>query len=47
MLKKFCKWYLRWYLWDVYNDGWEDGVDQERFDPDSTKHYISNKEWIE
>jgi len=41
MIKRFCKWYLSSYLWKVYDDGWTDGVDQQRVLPESTLHYIT------
>jgi hypothetical protein len=41
MIKRFCKWYLSSYLWDVYNDGWTDGVDQQRVFPESTLHHVT------
>ena len=41
MITRFCKWWLGNYLWSVYDDGWTDGVDQERLEPDSTKHHVT------
>lgn len=41
MIKRFCKWYLSSYLWNVYNDGWTDGVDQQRVFPESTLHHVT------
>ena len=48
MIARICKWYLARFthiLWDVYNEGWVDGVEQERHDPESTKHHV--EAWIE
>lgn len=41
MITRFCKWWLGNYLLAVYLDGWEDGVDQERLESDSTKHHVT------
>jgi len=41
MIRKFCKWYLRW-DYDEYIRGWKAGVNQQRFEPTSAEHgYIS------
>ena len=35
MMKTIAKWYLRkytTYLWDVYNEGFIDGIEQTRLD---------------
>jgi len=40
MMKRFCLWYLGIKdLWDVYNDGWKDGVDQHRFESETCDHH--------
>lgn len=49
MIARFCKWYLKRFthhLWDVYSEGWADGVDQQRQDPESTRHHITEVEYV-
>ncbi len=31
--------------WNSYSEGWCDGVDQERLEPDSTLHHVTDAEW--
>ena len=30
---------------NAYDTGWRDGVDQERVDPESTLHHVTDAEW--
>lgn len=47
MITRFCHWWLGLKygkgqdLWDIYNNGWKDGVDQERMEAETTKHHIT------
>ena len=45
LMKKVILWLARKemqeYGWVQYDRGWEDGVEQQRRDPESTSHYVS------
>jgi len=43
VLKKMAKWILRDELWKIYDDGWKDGVNQERLHPESTLHHVTEE----
>jgi hypothetical protein len=42
MIRRFCRWFLSDELLKQYLDGWEDGVNQQLFEPETCEHgYIS------
>ena len=45
LMKKVILWLakkeMQQHGWTQYDRGWEDGVEQQRRDPESTRHYVS------
>ena len=39
ILRRFLRWYLASELTDQYLLGWGHGVEQERFEPETTRHH--------
>jgi len=44
MLWRIVEWWYQGRLTDEYLRGWRDGVDQQRVDPDSCAHHITDSE---
>jgi len=39
MITRFCKWWLGHFIDERYEKGWKDGVEQQFFDPETTRHH--------